>query len=201
MRHRVVASAREGHTRLYLESPKNSFGVRVRQARFDPQTKLYTFTTEGLIPITLTWTPDSPPGGELLNSTDLPATDPGIRIYPGARVTLIEGRVDEHPSCDFDNPDDYILEFPIESGIESIVSGQRTHLQKSGIKGDGVRLFLSGRDHPYRQDFHAPTKLLSQTLQGPGCAGMPETRCLSFQRRHQPRHQCQRDSQVAADLP
>ncbi|WP_095186888.1 S-type pyocin domain-containing protein [Pseudomonas sp. Irchel 3E19] len=120
LRHRVVASAREGHTRLYLESPKNSFGVMVRQARFDPQTKLYTFTTEGLIPITLTWTPDSPPGGELLNSTDLPATDPGIRIYPGARVTLIEGRVDEHPSCDFDNPDDYILEFPIESGIESI---------------------------------------------------------------------------------
>ncbi|BBP73573.1 hypothetical protein PHLH6_55770 [Pseudomonas sp. Seg1] len=120
LRHRVVASARGEHTRLYLESPKNSFGVRVRQASFDPQTKLYTFTTEGLIPITLTWTPDSPPGDELLNSTDLPATDSGIRIYPGARVTQIEGRVDEHPSCDFDDPDDYILEFPIESGIESI---------------------------------------------------------------------------------
>lgn len=120
LRHRVVSSVRGEHTQLYLESPKNSFGVRVRQASFDPQAKLYTFTTEGLIPITLTWTPDSPPGDELSNSTDLPATDPGIRIYPGARVTQIEGRVDEHPSCDFDDPDDYILEFPIESGIEPI---------------------------------------------------------------------------------
>ncbi|MFM9381325.1 S-type pyocin domain-containing protein [Pseudomonas sp. UV AK001] len=120
LRHRVVASARGEHTRLYLESPKSRFGVRVRQASFDPQTKRYTFTTEGLIPITLSWTPDSPPGDELLNSTDLPATDSGIRIYPGARVTQIEGRVDEHPSCDFDDPDDYILEFPIESGIEPI---------------------------------------------------------------------------------
>ncbi|QXI22633.1 S-type pyocin domain-containing protein [Pseudomonas iranensis] len=120
LRHRVVSSVRGEHTQLYLESPKNSFGVRVRQASFDPQMKLYTFTTEGLIPITLTWTPESPPGAELLNSTNLPATDPSIRIYPGARVTKIEGRVDEHPFCDVAGPDDYILEFPIESGIESV---------------------------------------------------------------------------------
>ncbi|MBC3272895.1 S-type pyocin domain-containing protein [Pseudomonas sp. SWRI81] len=120
LRHRVLSSAKGEHTQLYLESPKKSFGVRVRQASLDSQTKLYTFTTEGLIPITLTWAPASPPGVELLNNTDLPATDPGIRIYPGARVTQIQGRVDEHPSCDFDDPDDYILEFPIESGIESI---------------------------------------------------------------------------------
>ena len=33
-------------------------------------------------------------------------------------------------------------------------------LPNSSIKGDGVRVFLSGRDHPYRRDFHAPTKLL-----------------------------------------
>ena len=33
----------------------------------------------------------------------------------------------------------------------------------SSIKGDGVRVFLSGRDSPYRRDFHAPTKLLPQT--------------------------------------
>ena len=31
---------------------------------------------------------------------------------------------------------------------QSAVSGQRTHLLKSEIKDDRVRLFLSGRDHP-----------------------------------------------------
>ncbi|MFL1419500.1 transposase [Pseudomonas fildesensis] len=34
------------------------------------------------------------------------------------------------------------------------------HLPNSSIKGDGVRVFLSGRDRPYRQDFDEPTKLL-----------------------------------------
>ncbi|KMU97125.1 TonB-dependent receptor [Pseudomonas putida] len=33
------------------------------------------------------------------------------------------------------------------------------YLPNSSFKGDGVRVFLSGRDHPYRQDFHASTKL------------------------------------------
>ncbi len=47
------------------------------------------------------------------------------------------------------------------------VSVRRTHLPNSSFKGDGVRVFLSGRDHPYRQDFHAPTKPLSQTVQSP----------------------------------
>lgn len=47
------------------------------------------------------------------------------------------------------------------------VSVRRTHLPNSSIKGDGVRVFLSGRDHPYRQDFHAPTKLLPETVVGP----------------------------------
>ncbi|WP_326839247.1 DUF4113 domain-containing protein [Pseudomonas sp. BIGb0427] len=41
-----------------------------------------------------------------------------------------------------------------------MVSVRRTHLPDSSFKGDGVRVFLSGRDHPYRQDLHAPTKLL-----------------------------------------
>ncbi|WP_275672277.1 E2/UBC family protein, partial [Pseudomonas tohonis] len=42
------------------------------------------------------------------------------------------------------------------------VSVRPTHLPNSSIKGDGVRVFLSGRDSPYRRDFHAPTKLLPQ---------------------------------------
>ncbi len=81
-----------------------------------------------------------------------------------------------------------------------IVSVRPTHLPNSSIKDDGVRVFLSGRDSPYRRDFHAPTKLLPQTVQGPGCSGVPATRCDRFQRCHPPRHQCQRHSQVATAL-
>lgn len=80
------------------------------------------------------------------------------------------------------------------------VSVQPSHLPNSSIKGDGVRVFLSGRDSPYRRDFHAPTKLLPQTVQGPGCSGVPATRCERIQRCHPPRHQCQRHSQVATAL-
>jgi hypothetical protein len=34
-----------------------------------------------------------------------------------------------------------------------------------------VSVYFYGRYRPYRQDFHAPTKLLSQILQRPGRAG------------------------------
>lgn len=81
-----------------------------------------------------------------------------------------------------------------------LVSVRRTHLPNSSIKGDGVRVFLSGRDHPYRQDFHAPTKLLSETIQSPGCSGMPATWRNRVQCRHQSRHQRQRHPQMAAAL-
>ena len=76
------------------------------------------------------------------------------------------------------------------------VSVRRTHLPNSSFKGDGVRVFLSGRDRPYRQDFHAPTKLLSETIRSPGRSGMPATWRIHFQCRHQPRHQCQRHPQM-----
>ncbi|WP_158177969.1 hypothetical protein [Pseudomonas viridiflava] len=46
-------------------------------------------------------------------------------------------------------------------GLGYNVSVRPSHLPNSSIKGDGVRVFLSGRDRPYRQDLNAPTKLLS----------------------------------------
>jgi hypothetical protein len=117
---RVTSSIRGNHTQLVLESTDYRFPVRVRQAVLDPTTNQYTFTTEGLVPITLTWTPKNPPGNSTPISTELPVTESGIQIYPGARVTQVEGRRDEHPACNHEDPDDYILEFPIDSGIESI---------------------------------------------------------------------------------
>lgn len=84
--------------------------------------------------------------------------------------------------------------------VSSSVSVRRTHLPNSSIKGDGVRVFLSGRDHPYRQDFYAPTKLLPQAVQGPSRSGMSATWRNRVQRCHQPRHQRQRHPQMDAAL-
>lgn len=50
-----------------------------------------------------------------------------------------------------------------------------SHLPNSSIKDDDVRVFLSGRDRPYSQGFHAPTKLLVQTVQSLGRPEIPET--------------------------
>lgn len=118
--YRVVASVHGEHTQLYFTPPDNSPFVQVRQVKLDPETNLYTFTTEGLLPRTLTWTPNNAPGDGSLGSTELPAHQSDIKIYPGARVTQIEGRTDEHPMCDQADVDDYILEFPAESGIEPV---------------------------------------------------------------------------------
>ena len=119
---RVVSSVRGEHTRFYLSPTGGSLSkeVRVRYITLNPQTNLYTFTTEGILPRTLTWTPNSPPGESLLGSTELPEMQPEIRILPGARITQIEGRADEHPACDDADIDDYVLVFPTESGIQPV---------------------------------------------------------------------------------
>lgn len=126
---RVVSSVRGEHTQFYLSPTGGSLSneVRIRYVTLDPHTNLYTFTTEGILPRTLTWTPNSPPGDSLLGSTELPVTQPEIRILPGARITQIEGRIDEHPTCDEADIDDYVLVFPMESGIQPVyVMASRT---------------------------------------------------------------------------
>ncbi|QVW23134.1 HNH endonuclease [Pseudomonas hormoni] len=119
---RVTSTTRGEHTQLYLSPTGETLSdrVRVRETRLDPSTHLYTFRTEGLHPRTLTWTPDSAPGNEALGSTELPVDRQDIKIYPGARVTPVEGRTDEHPACDETDTDDYILWFPKESGIDPV---------------------------------------------------------------------------------
>lgn len=119
---RVVSSVRGEHTQFYLSPTGGNLSdeVRVRHVALDPQTNLYTFTTEGILPRTLTWTPNSPPGNSLLGGTELPATQPEIRILPRARITQIEGRVDGHPTCDDADIDDYVLVFPAKSGINPV---------------------------------------------------------------------------------
>jgi hypothetical protein len=119
---RVTSTTRAEHTQLYLFPTGEALSdkVRVREAKLDPLTHLYTFRTEGFNPRTLTWTPDSAPGKEVLGSTELPAEQTDIKIYPGARVTPVEGRTDEYPAEDEADSDDYILWFPKESGIDPV---------------------------------------------------------------------------------
>lgn len=119
---RVTSTTRGEHTQLNLSPTGEALSdrVRVREARLDPSTHLYTFRTEGLHPRTLTWTPDSAPGNEALGSTELPVDRQDIKIYPGARVTPVEGRTDKHPACDEADTDDYILVFPAESGLDPV---------------------------------------------------------------------------------
>ncbi|WP_181288104.1 S-type pyocin domain-containing protein [Pseudomonas brassicacearum] len=119
---RVVSSVRGEHTQFYLSPTGGSLSseVRIRYIALDQHTNLFTFTTEGILPRTLTWTPNNPPGDNFLGSTELPAAQPEIRILPGARITQIEGRVDEHPTCDDADIDDYVLVFPVESGINPV---------------------------------------------------------------------------------
>jgi hypothetical protein len=139
---RVVSTFSENHTQLFLSrtgddlSPK----VRNRKATYNPDWNLYTFTTEGLDPRTLTWTPNHAPGSDGLGSIELPVSQSEIKIYPGARITPLEGRHDEHPTCDERDSDDYILTFPPESGIDRIyvmVSRAGARFEPGTVTGRG----------------------------------------------------------------
>lgn len=46
--------------------------------------------------------------------------------------------------------------------VQIDVSVRPNHLSDCSLKGDGGRVFLRGRDHPYRKDSHAPTKFLGR---------------------------------------
>ncbi|WP_223413764.1 MULTISPECIES: S-type pyocin domain-containing protein [unclassified Pseudomonas] len=120
--YRVTSTVHGEHTQLFLSPTGKDLSdrVRVREAKLDPSTNLYTFRTEGFHPRTLTWTPSNAPGEDALGSTELPEDQPEIKIYPGARVTPVEGRIDEHPARDEIDVDDYALVFPAESGINPV---------------------------------------------------------------------------------
>lgn len=120
--YRVTSTVRGEHLQLFLSPTGEGLSdrVRVRKAKLDPSTNLYTFETEDYPPRTLTWTPNNAPGEDALGSTELPEDRPEIKIYPGARVTPVEGRVDEHPARDEIDVDDYVLVFPAESGINPV---------------------------------------------------------------------------------
>lgn len=120
--YRVTSTVRGEHIQLFLSPTGKGLSdkVRVREAKLDPSTTFYTFKTEDFHPRTLTWTPNNAPGEDALGSTELPEDRPEIKIYPGARVTPVEGGIDEHPARDEIDVDDYVLVFPAKSGIDPV---------------------------------------------------------------------------------
>ncbi|WP_312153973.1 S-type pyocin domain-containing protein [Pseudomonas sp.] len=91
--------------------------VRVIAATYDAQQKIYSATTADTPPRTLIWTPAVTPDN---SSTALPAEQQQPPIYKGASLVLGEGRIDVYPEVSEASFEDYIIVFPVDSGMPPI---------------------------------------------------------------------------------
>ena len=91
--------------------------VRVIAATYDAQQKTYSATTADTPPRTLIWTPAVTPDN---SSTALPAEQQQPPIYKGASLVLGEGRIDVYPEVSEASFEDYIIVFPVDSGMPPI---------------------------------------------------------------------------------
>jgi len=89
--------------------------VRIRPAVFDPNTNTYNFTRDGESTPSLTWTPQHLPGD---SSTVLPGASPDTSPYVGAETLPASFDSYSNPEHLLE-PDDYIVEFPAELGLEN----------------------------------------------------------------------------------
>lgn len=91
--------------------------VRVLAATFNTEQHVYSVTTADTPPRTLTWTPVVPP---IDASTTLPVEVPPAPVYEGATVTPVEARLDVYPEAADSGFDDYVLVFPVDSGMQPL---------------------------------------------------------------------------------
>jgi hypothetical protein len=91
--------------------------VRVRSFIYNPEIKRYEFTRDGDTKPSLVWTPAITPGN---SSTYLPSETPDVDHYSGAPLTPISEALGDYPTYDVEQIEDYILEFPAESGLEPV---------------------------------------------------------------------------------
>ncbi|WPN44899.1 S-type pyocin domain-containing protein [Pseudomonas sp. P8_241] len=88
--------------------------VRVRSVRHDPQSNGFSFTTDGVAPITLCWS--APATLETL----VPAAQASPRrlgFVQSLPVPLIESMAGDAQAAEYD---DYILVFPADSGLDPL---------------------------------------------------------------------------------
>lgn len=91
--------------------------VRVRQAKWNAKKGAYTFTTDSTSPVTLLWTPLVTPES---SSTTSPPTAIEEVSYKGKVIVPKRTEVSPLPAIDDVHFSDYIIEFPLDSGLERI---------------------------------------------------------------------------------
>ncbi|AZG89067.1 HNH endonuclease [Pseudomonas syringae pv. pisi str. PP1] len=88
--------------------------VRVRTFTYNAQNNSYEFIRDGESTPALIWTPIARPAD---SSTSSPAEPPALPVDPGNVVTPFVPELEAYPAIDRDDPDDYILISPIDSGL------------------------------------------------------------------------------------
>lgn len=88
--------------------------VRVRTFTYNAQNNSYEFIRDGESTPALIWTPIARPAD---SSTSSPAGPPALPVDPGNLVTPFVPELEAYPAIDRDDPDDYILISPIDSGL------------------------------------------------------------------------------------
>lgn len=103
--------------------------VRVLAATQDQQHNLYSVTTADVPSRTLTWTPIAQADNA---STDLPAEQPELAVYDGAKLDPVEVRLDGYPGVADASLDDYIIVFPADSGLPPLYVMFRDRREEPG---------------------------------------------------------------------
>lgn len=123
-------------------------GVRVVAAVYNPQENIYSVTLPDVPPRTLVWTPLITPDS---SSTALPVQEPSPPQYAGGVIVPVEGRIDSHPAVGEAGFDDYIIVFPLDSGLPPQYVMFRDPREDAGVAtGDGepvVGRWLEGASH------------------------------------------------------
>nr|WP_122341231.1 S-type pyocin domain-containing protein [Pseudomonas caricapapayae] len=88
--------------------------VRVRTFTYNAQNNSYEFIRDGESTPALIWTPIAQPAD---SSTSSPSAPPPLPTDPGNVVTPFVPELETYPAIDRDDPDDYILVSPIDSGL------------------------------------------------------------------------------------
>ncbi|GKQ32903.1 S-type pyocin domain-containing protein [Pseudomonas syringae pv. theae] len=88
--------------------------VRVRTFTYNALNNSYEFIRDGESTPALIWTPIAQPAD---SSTSSPAGPPALPVDPGNVVTPFVPELEAYPAIDRDDPDDYILISPIDSGL------------------------------------------------------------------------------------
>lgn len=115
--HRLVEST-DGERSLaqWTETDGVKLGtkVRVRTFTYNAQNNTYEFIRDGESTPALIWTPIARPAD---SSTVSPVNPPALPADPGNTVAPVAPELGTYPAIDRNDPDDYILVSPIDSGL------------------------------------------------------------------------------------